>query len=300
MARPKKEGLEYFPHDVFASSDEKIEPLLMIYGANGYAFFFLHLEYIYRHANLSFDVSDAETRQILCQKLHINLEEYEQILKTALKRGCFDKDHYEKTGCLTSNGIKKRAKVVTDKRDKMRQVYESKKEKETVIISDAETRNKPDKGKERKVKESKGKNKEKDIAEKFDNKRFQPVCVSDELWAEFIANRKFKKLQETEKAFVTIMNSFKRGLPQFSYTEMITEYISTRWTRFDPSWMKVEKRNAPKQNLSARQQYMQEVGDLVEAVNGFKASGSASGPFDVLDSLPGVGPQREDVNHAGR
>ena len=136
MARPQKEGLDYFPHDTDAVNDEKIEALRALYGNNGYAFYFIHLERIYRNPLFELDISDAETKQILCKKCGINTEEYEAILKTAIKHGCFDKEVFSKRGVLTSNGIKKRASVVIEKRDKMRLAYESKKQK----ISDAETR----------------------------------------------------------------------------------------------------------------------------------------------------------------
>ena len=116
MARPRKEGMDYFPHDVHASSDEKLEALLMLYGAKGYAFYFLHLEYIYRKTDLAMDIADEEVRQVLCHKLKISLEEYETILRTALKRGCFDAAYFEKTGKLTSNGIRKRGGVVLEER----------------------------------------------------------------------------------------------------------------------------------------------------------------------------------------
>lgn len=117
MARPRDEGLKYFPHDTDASSDLKIEPLLLLHGAKGYAFYFIHLEYIYRDKDLELDISDAETRQIICQKLKITDEEYSQILSTALKKSCFDKDYFEQTGKLTSNGVKKRAGNVLRKRE---------------------------------------------------------------------------------------------------------------------------------------------------------------------------------------
>lgn len=159
MARPQKEGLEYFPHDVYASSDEKIEPLILLYGSKGYSFYFLHLEYIYRNKELFFDVSEAETREVICQKLRINSEEYEQILHTALKKGCFDREYYEQTGRLTSNGVKKRAAIVTEKREKMRQKYESKRQN----ISDAETKEETTpETPQSKVKESKDKSKVKE------------------------------------------------------------------------------------------------------------------------------------------
>lgn len=149
MARPKKEGLDYFSHDVYASSDEKIEPLILLYGAKGYAFYFLHLEYIYRNPALEFDISDAETRDVLCQKLHITGDEYDQILQTCLKKKCFDKSYFDITNRLTSDGVKKRAAAVLEKREKMRLAYEKK-------VSDAEAPPAPEesKGKKRKVKES--------------------------------------------------------------------------------------------------------------------------------------------------
>ena len=126
MARPPKEGLEYFPHDVYASSDEKIEPLILLYGSNGYAFYFIHLEYIYRNKDLEFDISDAETREVIQQKLHISADEYNQILQTALKKKLFNPKYFDETGKLTSNGIKKRASSVFEKREKMRLAYERK------------------------------------------------------------------------------------------------------------------------------------------------------------------------------
>ena len=154
MARPQKEGLDYFPHDTDASSDPKIEPLIILYGAEGYAFYFMHLEYIYKSADLSLDISDAETIQIFTRKLSITEKEYRQILKTALKHRCFDNEYYLQTGRLTSNGIQKRASVVIKKREEMRAAYEAKRG-----ISDAETTqkfysNEPE-TRQSKVKESK-------------------------------------------------------------------------------------------------------------------------------------------------
>ena len=133
MARPQKEGLDYFPHDVDASGDPKIEPLIILYGSKGYGFYFMHLEYIYRTPDLMLDVSDAETREIFCNKLKINQEEYQQILNTALKHGCFDKELFSTSGILTSNGIKKRAGIVIKKRQEMQQRYQNRLLKQSEI-----------------------------------------------------------------------------------------------------------------------------------------------------------------------
>lgn len=153
MARPKKEGMDYFPHDTDAVNDEKIESLRFLYGNDGYAFYFILLERIYRAKEFELDISDAETIQILSRKVGVNEEKFLQMLETSLKRNCFDRAAYEERKVLTSEGIKKRASVVVEKRVKMRDKYQQDKE----IVSDAET---PQETKE-KTPQSKGKIKEK-------------------------------------------------------------------------------------------------------------------------------------------
>lgn len=165
MARPRKEGLDYFPHDVDASSDEKIEALRSLYGNDGYAFYFIMLERIYRTPDFELDVSDAETRQILAKKVAVTPEKFDQMLQTALKWGCFDREAYETRGVLTSAGIKKRAQVVVEKRRKMRERYaklqlEASRDEGDVSceVSDAKTEEEtPTKMPQSKVKESKRK-----------------------------------------------------------------------------------------------------------------------------------------------
>jgi hypothetical protein len=124
MARPYKTGLDYFPHDVDASSDEKIESLVMLYGSLGYHFYFFLLERIYRSHNQELIVSDAETLQILARKLLITPEQFQKILDTALRLRCFDSKIYTEKGILTSDGIKKRAQITLEKREKMRIAYQ--------------------------------------------------------------------------------------------------------------------------------------------------------------------------------
>lgn len=159
MARPKKEGMDYFPHDVHAFNDKKIEALRMIHGLKGYAVYFFLLEQIYQEKNFELDISDAETRQILCRKLEISQEEFDSILFTSIKHGCFDREAYSERGILTSGGIKKRAVIVVEKREKMREKYRRAKPE----VSDAETKEETGEesaqSKEKKSKEKKSINK---------------------------------------------------------------------------------------------------------------------------------------------
>lgn len=174
MARPIKDGLEYFPHDVDASNDEKVEALRSLYGNDGYAFYFILLERIYRTKNAELDVSDAETIQILAKKVGVSVELFEKMLKTAIKRDCFDREEYENRKVLTSNGIKKRANIVIAKRTRMKEKYAQAvdtnadttitegKEDSFCQVSDAETHaeSTQSKVKQSKVKQSKEEEKE--------------------------------------------------------------------------------------------------------------------------------------------
>ncbi len=122
--------MDYFPHDTDAVNDEKIEALRSLYGNDGYAFYFILLERIYRTPDQEIDVSDAETIQVLARKVEVTVEKFAEILQTALRWGCFCKKTYENKQVLTSNGIKKRARPVLAKRASMRDQYQEEKKKE--------------------------------------------------------------------------------------------------------------------------------------------------------------------------
>lgn len=142
MSRPTKQGLDYFPHDVDASNDSKLEALQLIYGFEGYAFYFKMLECIYNTDNCEINISDAETReeilQILSRKTAETRQKFDRMMETALRHGCFDKDAYNK-GIISSNGAKKRADPILKKRAEERTKYNSihkSKDKDKVKESD--------------------------------------------------------------------------------------------------------------------------------------------------------------------
>jgi hypothetical protein len=128
MSRPTKTGLEYFPHDVDSSSDPKLEALQLIYGFEGYAFFFKMLECIYATEKCEIDISDAETReeilQILAKKTAENRQKFDRMLELSLRHGAFNKELFAK-GLIVSDGAKKRAKIVLEKRVAGRNKYSS-------------------------------------------------------------------------------------------------------------------------------------------------------------------------------
>jgi hypothetical protein len=120
MARPLKTGLGYFPHDVDASSDEKVEALTALHGNDGYAVYFRLLEFIYRSENGELDLSDERVRLILPRRLHVSRRRFEMILADACSLGLFDKLKFSELKLLTSSGIRKRFLEVTKMRKRWR------------------------------------------------------------------------------------------------------------------------------------------------------------------------------------
>ncbi|WP_416149466.1 DUF4373 domain-containing protein [Salipaludibacillus sp. HK11] len=213
MARPKKEGLDYFPHDTDAMNDEKIEALRMLYGNDGYAFYFILLERIYRTNNAELDVSDSETIQILCRKVAVTENDFYKMLETSFKREIFCRRMYEDKKVLSSNGIKKRTKPVVEKRHNMRKQYKKAKEE----VSDVETTQNgtvsAHKVKESKVKESKGKKSNKDTRSKlkFETHHLKLADLLFKLIKENNPSAKNPNLENWANVFRLMMDRDKRS-----------------------------------------------------------------------------------------
>lgn len=120
MARPKKQGLDYFPHDVDAANDEKIEAMRATFGNDGYAFYFILLERIYRTEDGGLDISSAMKMSAVSAKVGVTAERFGEMLNAAFDVGLFDTGTYESTGRLTSPGIQRRFGAVNKEREKWR------------------------------------------------------------------------------------------------------------------------------------------------------------------------------------
>jgi hypothetical protein len=120
MGRPRKEGMDYFPHDVDASQDEKIEAMRTMFGNDGYAFYFIALERIYRSGLGELDVSNRLFTLTLANKVMVSEEILNQMIEASTDFGLFDKDEYIARKVLTSNGIQKRSVQINGLRDKWR------------------------------------------------------------------------------------------------------------------------------------------------------------------------------------
>jgi hypothetical protein len=133
MARPPKQGLTYFSHDVVASNDLKLQALISLCGLAGLGFYWFMLERIYMESNFMLDISDAEIIQILSRNMSITTQEFDRYLSVCLKYALFDKDVHDKQKLLSSNGIKKRAIVISKKRLTSKNAYEKNKAKNQVV-----------------------------------------------------------------------------------------------------------------------------------------------------------------------
>lgn len=149
MARPRKEGLDYFPHD--CDLDDKFDSLELLYQNDGYAFGFKLYQRIYKTSDGILQVSDAEMRQVLAAECHVSVERWEQILASALKFRLFDPKIYAETGGLTSKGIQKRRSVVVRHREYSRSQNDS--EQVSYPVSESETPHKTPESKAKKTKE---------------------------------------------------------------------------------------------------------------------------------------------------
>lgn len=166
MGRPRKDGMDYFPHDVDASQDEKIEAMRSMYGNDGYAFYFIILERIYRSGHVGLDISKDIYIHAIANKIMISIERFHDMVRASIDLGLFDEFQYLEHQILTSSGIIKRYEQINLMRDKWRNTKQDKgssfldgkqggKPRGKLVEKGVEKYTKESKGKESKGKESK-------------------------------------------------------------------------------------------------------------------------------------------------
>lgn len=130
MARPSKEGMDYFPHDTDAINDEKIEAFREIHGNDAYIFYFVLLEKIYRTQNAMLDFSKTAIQHTIYSKLKIKKEKFKKMLDTAFDLELFDRKLFEDKQMITSNGTLKRFSQVLKEREKWKKDKQDKKKQD--------------------------------------------------------------------------------------------------------------------------------------------------------------------------
>lgn len=114
MARPIKEGLEYFPLDCDIDQDDKITLIEAQHGIKGFVIVIKLLMKIYKN---SYFYEWTEKEQLLFSKrVNIDINEVNVVINDLVKWNFFDKKLYETEEILTSKGIQKRYLMAVGRR----------------------------------------------------------------------------------------------------------------------------------------------------------------------------------------
>ncbi len=107
MARPTKQGLDYFPLEVNIFSDLKIRKIMRACGPYSPTILISLLSNIYKDYGY-FVVWDSDLPFLIADEVGVSEGAVIEVIKKALQVGFFNTDLYEKFKILTSRGIQKR------------------------------------------------------------------------------------------------------------------------------------------------------------------------------------------------
>lgn len=114
MARPKKNGLDYFPLDADFFEDNKIKILKARYKADGIALYIYLLCEIYKQGY--YIKVDDDLEYIISDTLGIDQNKVKQVLNFLLKRSLFNDKLFNSDKVLTSAGIQRRFQLAIKER----------------------------------------------------------------------------------------------------------------------------------------------------------------------------------------
>lgn len=311
MARPTKLYLDYFSHDTDAVNDEKIELFRSMYGNDGYAFYFIILERVYKTEGAMIDLSKNIFVVGLSKKLLISVDKFNEMLETAFELDMFDKVIYENEKMLTSKGIQKRYEEIMNQRKTWN--YKKKTKQESIAtneLSTHKTNNDYEFSTEKttgKTTQRKGNRKEKEIETKLNGKENNELIDSNESIQQFsedvIYLRKLlcEKMLENNPNCKLPVDFFKwdneiRLLLEkdnYSFTQ-IDKMI--RWCQVDDFWKsnilsaKTLREKAGKLILQMnkpqkeqKKSFLEEMQDLYDYVEGNEFKNDKAGDIQIID-----------------
>lgn len=155
MARPLKQGVEYFPLDVHL--DNKFKFIEIKFGLEGFAVVVKMLQQIYAQGYWMSWGEDEMT--LFSSENKLDFDRLSSITDECIKRDIFNKEIYEMHGVLTSRGIQSRYKEIVRRRKEVNVVEEylliDNLERVNDVINPSEGKRDDDKSTQSKVKESK-------------------------------------------------------------------------------------------------------------------------------------------------
>lgn len=114
MARPPKQGLDYFPFNTDFFHNKKIKKLKAEYGADGIAIYMYLLCEIYK--NGYYIIADEDFIDSMADELKMNTNKINLVLKFLLGRSLFDNTLFQSDTVLTSISVQRRYQFAVQER----------------------------------------------------------------------------------------------------------------------------------------------------------------------------------------
>lgn len=166
MARPVKQGIDYFPFDVDFFSDIKIRKIARACGSQATSILICLLCNIYKD-NGYYILWDEDLPFVIADTVGVSEGAVKEVMYKALQVDFFDQNIYNKYQVLTSYGIQKRFKSAVYKRESIEYIEE-------YMVSDVKNKVTDVRSTQSKVKKSKvkkSKEKKKEISPEGDSKK---------------------------------------------------------------------------------------------------------------------------------
>ncbi|WP_051280655.1 DUF4373 domain-containing protein [Anaerovorax odorimutans] len=218
-------GLPYFP--LMTQLDEKFELIEAEHGLEGFAIVIKLLQRIYGEHGYYCDWTE-ELELLFTRKigLHKGDKIVSDVVRSALKRGIFSQEIYDKYQILTSRGIQKRFLDAASRRKKIEFRQElclldvNNLSKNVYILKENDDIFEQRKGKESKGEESKGKEEESNVSSAT-----LPLSNSS-----FSLYGKFKNVELTDEQYQTIKNTYQDYIGLIDKVSGIIERSPTKKT----------------------------------------------------------------------
>lgn len=173
MARPNKQGIDYFPFDVDFFSDIKIRKIARACGSQATSILICLLCNIYKDKGY-YILWDEDLPFVIADTVGVSEGAVKEVILKALQVDFFDQDIYKKHNVLTSLGIQKRFKSAVYKREKIEYIEEYMVSDVIKIVSDVKNQVSDVRSTQSKVKKSrvkKSKENDKEISPEGDTKK---------------------------------------------------------------------------------------------------------------------------------
>jgi hypothetical protein len=114
MARPKKEGLEYFPLDVDIDQDDKVIVVVAKHGMLGFGIIIKLMMEIYKNGYY-YEWTEKE-QLIFSSRINVDINTALEVVNDCIKWGFFHNKMFKDHSILTSKGIQERFLLATTRR----------------------------------------------------------------------------------------------------------------------------------------------------------------------------------------